>query len=346
MMTTVRDIFCGDCEADRRHVLRHRDEALDIRGETITLAVPSWVCSTCGESIVDGSFGDPVGRYYDVYRERHGLLLPDDIKAIRERWAMSQESFAKLLGMSQATISRYEQGSLQETTHDELMRACEDRSKVIDLLQRNGAALAPLQRLAVEKALEHPSRGGWFVRLMADPLLLSEQRESSIWTGFRGFDRHRFGGGVAWLVKRVEFVSETKLYKLLFYVDFLHFRRTARSLTGLTYAKLPFGPVPERRELLMDWLERTAIVTTEEESYSNGRVGLRIRPGPAADEFGARLEADEVATLDVVATKLGALSPSAMSERSHEEPAWRETDATKPISYALSAGVALGEVEK
>jgi len=36
----------------------------------------------------------------------------------------------------------------------------------------------------------------------------------------------------------------TKLYKLLFYLDFEHFRQTGRSVTGQRYFAFPMGPVP------------------------------------------------------------------------------------------------------
>ena len=38
----------------------------------------------------------------------------------------------------------------------------------------------------------------------------------------------------------------TKLFKLLYFLDMLHFRETGRSVTGLTYTALPWGPVPLR----------------------------------------------------------------------------------------------------
>ena len=35
-----------------------------------------------------------------------------------------------------------------------------------------------------------------------------------------------------------------KLFKLLYYLDMLHFRELGRPVTGLTYKALPYGPVP------------------------------------------------------------------------------------------------------
>ena len=38
--------------------------------------------------------------------------------------------------------------------------------------------------------------------------------------------------------------GKTKLVKLLYYLDFMHFRQTAKSVTGLQYYAWQFGPYP------------------------------------------------------------------------------------------------------
>lgn len=39
--------------------------------------------------------------------------------------------------------------------------------------------------------------------------------------------------------------GKVKLFKLLYFLDFLHFSQTGRSVTGLIYNAWPLGPVPE-----------------------------------------------------------------------------------------------------
>ncbi len=40
-------------------------------------------------------------------------------------------------------------------------------------------------------------------------------------------------------------VGRTKLFKLLYFADFEHFKKTGYSITGLDYYTFPFGPVPK-----------------------------------------------------------------------------------------------------
>jgi DNA-binding transcriptional regulator YiaG len=47
---------------------------------------------------------------FSEYRKLKGLLTPEAIRKLRERYRLSQKSLTALLGMSEATINRYEGG--------------------------------------------------------------------------------------------------------------------------------------------------------------------------------------------------------------------------------------------
>lgn len=71
---------------------------------------------------------------------------------------------------------------------------------------------------------------------------------------------YRLGQLVAWLAKTCPDMFKTKLAKLLWLVDFGHFRRQRISITGLAYARLPFGPVPDHFQILLGSLEEMGVV--------------------------------------------------------------------------------------
>jgi putative zinc finger/helix-turn-helix YgiT family protein len=141
------------CEADREIRAETVREEYTVRGETIAIDVPRLFCTTCGESSVDEAFGDPTLPVYAEYRRRRGLLTPEQIRAIREKYDLSQDSFAALLGTSPATLARYESGSLQDKAYDHLLRACENPAFVADLLEREGQRLSPRQLQGARAAL-------------------------------------------------------------------------------------------------------------------------------------------------------------------------------------------------
>ncbi|MFN9124287.1 MAG: hypothetical protein ACK5WD_00465, partial [bacterium] len=68
-------------------------------------------------------------------------------------------------------------------------------------------------------------------------------------------------------------------------------------------------------------------------TFQNGNTGEVFRVGPRGERAAAVLEADDLVVLRFVRDTLGGLSPSAISDRSHEETAWKETPQKALIDY-------------
>ena len=61
---------------------------------------------------------------------------------------------------------------------------------------------------------------------------------------------------ILFFCQNVKYLSQTKLYKLLFFLDFLHFKETGRPITDLEYYAWEKGPVPQ--SLYFEIQKRTA----------------------------------------------------------------------------------------
>lgn len=115
---------------------------LPVNGEEI--AVPSAAhlsCPKCDEVLL---------RYQDskrlsedanaIYRKKHGLLSADDIRALRERFDLTQAYLARLLRLGANTISRWESGrNVQSAALDLLLRVLRDLPGSIDYLRGRAA---------------------------------------------------------------------------------------------------------------------------------------------------------------------------------------------------------------
>lgn len=123
--------------------------------------------------------------------------------------------------------------------------------------------------------------------------------------------------------------------------DFICFKATSRSLTGALYHRMSYGPVPVGFNGLRTQLEADEIVTINEVAFPNGNTGEMFRPGPCAEALCRELTDDDIPMLRLVRDRLGGLTPSALSDRSHEEAAWKETPHKAVISYekAMSLSV-------
>jgi putative zinc finger/helix-turn-helix YgiT family protein len=86
--------------------------------------VPVQVCDKCGEQYLGPSAAR--AQHMAVCRAL-GLLTPDQIKAIRERLGPTQAEFARLTGIGEATISRWERGRmLPNRAMDRYLRILDD----------------------------------------------------------------------------------------------------------------------------------------------------------------------------------------------------------------------------
>lgn len=128
---------CGTMMAERRSALK-----LPVNGEDV--AVPSALhlrCPKCDEVVL--RFSDSRRLQEDaiaIYRRRRGLLSADEIRAIRERFGLTQSELAHLLHLGANTISRWESGrNVQTEALEMLLRLIRDLPGSIDYLRRHAA---------------------------------------------------------------------------------------------------------------------------------------------------------------------------------------------------------------
>lgn len=115
---------------------------LPVNGEEIS--VPSALhlsCPKCGEVVL--RFRDAKRLHEDaiaIYRRKHHLLSADEIRAIRERYSLTQAELAALLRLGANTVSRWESGrNVQTAAMDILLRLIRDLPGSIDYLRRIAA---------------------------------------------------------------------------------------------------------------------------------------------------------------------------------------------------------------
>jgi putative zinc finger/helix-turn-helix YgiT family protein len=141
-----RMLVCPRCYAIREAKPISYDEDCEIHGVEFTFHVDAFECLTCGEELADPADPDLFRPMYDAYRAASGTLRPDEVKAIRQRSGLSQVAFATILGMSPATINRYEMGVPIAIKEDNLLRMAGIPSALRMLLRQRGHLLKPGQR--------------------------------------------------------------------------------------------------------------------------------------------------------------------------------------------------------
>lgn len=136
--------YCDECEKEVETKIVSKIEEYDIRRETIAVEAQVLVCTECGEELFSKELDNAtLVSVYNEYRRRHNLLLPEEIKEIREQYGLSQRSFSKLLNWGDKTINRYEKGALQDKVHNSLLLFLKKPENMRSYLAENEISLKP-----------------------------------------------------------------------------------------------------------------------------------------------------------------------------------------------------------
>lgn len=311
---------CPMCESEGTLKKVYGNITVSVRGLEIEVKSVQLVCSHC-DSVFESPEKDPLEEAYRKYREKNNWMQPEDIKKLRERYRLSQHEFADILGFGKATLSRYENGALQDNSSETLLEMAKDPSNLIRHLTVNKAIkiedkkkeelLCTLRELEDEMKpwkSEFQDRFGSY--------------EPDIFSGYSRLNLDKLFNAVMFFCDSVEGIFKTKLNKLLFFSDFLHYKIHGCSITGSRYAKLQFGPVPDNYDFYFAALIKEGKLSVNEINY----------PDIIGEKYVSKNEADrnvftddELETLLAVKKKFSSLSAKQISEFSHDEPAYKET---------------------
>lgn len=150
--------YCEECGRDVETKVIKKKETYDVCGESVEVDAEVLVCVDCGEEFYSEELDNAtLVRAYNEFRRRHKLLLPEEIKKIREQYGLSQRGFAKLLNWGDKTICRYENGSIQDKAHNSLLLFLREPENMKRYLTENEVALNEKQKsklLSIVERLE------------------------------------------------------------------------------------------------------------------------------------------------------------------------------------------------
>jgi DNA-binding transcriptional regulator YiaG len=152
----------------------------------------------------------------DAYRRKPGLLTGDEIKSLRKERGLSQQALADLVSVGVASVKRWETGLIQSKSTHHALR--------------------------VHLQCEEPRSDGY-----TGTRVFSLERVKLVLRSFENKLRKR-------LLKKADRMLFAAKY--LWYADMVAYRELGRSMTGATYAALPYGPQLNNYRDLVDEIER------------------------------------------------------------------------------------------
>lgn len=333
MMKTI-DVtrgMCTNCEKEIESERVVKRESFNVRGEPVIVDVEYIRCKNCGDEVLSPSANhDPFDLAYREYRRKHALLQPEEIETWRKAHHLTQGEFARLLGIGVATINRYENGALQNKSHENLLRLAMDLSNLLKLIEKSDGVFSETRK---KKLLETLRESEEISCSLDDTIMINfGGAEKNSLNGFRKLDLSKLYNAMLFFSRGG--VSKSKLNKLLFYADFKHFKEYTLSITGLHYVHLPYGPVPDNYTMYYAALFSRGLVEFIEEPYPNGYVGELIKAvkEPNLNVFSS----SELRIMASVMEDFEKCSATQMQELSHREEGYQQTANGQIIPYTYA----------
>lgn len=148
-------MYCPNCDSEVESVVRDMSETYPVKGEEVTISAHVRICCCCGEQMWDEELDSKnLQMAFSIYRQRHNLLQPVEIRMIREKYGLSQVAFARILGFGDKTIARYENGSIPDAAQNNLIDLIQHPSNFEELLEKNKEKISEQDYLNARASLD------------------------------------------------------------------------------------------------------------------------------------------------------------------------------------------------
>lgn len=147
--------YCDKCGKENEAIIKVEERKYKIKGIEVKAKINVTYCKLCGEEIYNRKEelkNDII--LFDAYKKKMNLLTSKEIRDIRITFDISQEALAKLLGFGLKTIARYENGSIQDETHDTILKIIKHLDSFKNLYFLKKDKLNENEKIKIEKRLE------------------------------------------------------------------------------------------------------------------------------------------------------------------------------------------------
>lgn len=235
------------------------------------------------------------------------------IAELRKMKGLSQEDLAKIVKISRPSLAQIELGN-----------------RSINIME--------IQRLSI-------GLGFSLDEFMSKEFIINQDIENKIESKTQKYDErisiptlhvNKFKNVLLYILERCAGkpnVGETVLYKLLYFADFNYYELYEEHLTGAKYRKLPYGPVPQKLDTIINQMidnNQLQRVKTEYHGYPQTRYLPLIKANLT------ELKASEKEIIDRVIEQMSDWSASAITDYSHKDMPWLASKEGEEINYELT----------
>lgn len=310
---------------------KHEEFEFKFRKEPFKIWYHFYECAQTKERFTDEHLDNiNMNQVYNQYREKYGIPFPEEIIAIREKYGVSAARMSEILGLGANTYRLYESGEMPSVANGRLIRSIASPDAFINQVEASSHFLLDKEQhklISIANKLKEKELANLWDHLFEEKIF--RDHKPSDLNGYKIPDLAKISQVIGFFSSKTE-LFKTKLNKLLFYTDFLMYKKTACSMTGITYRAIPFGPVPAEYDKMYIKLCDDQRIQLSTIYFNDGNCGEQIKSKTTEFTFSET----ELEVLSTVANKFGNKKTKEIVDISHLEPAWKENESEKlPISY-------------
>lgn len=316
---------CGSTKSEIKEI----EHTPTINGKTINYKASRRVCSKCGEIIYDAELDNIASKKaLEIYSEKYGMTK-EEILGLRKMYNLSQDLFSKIIGCAKKTIISYEKGtSIPNDNYLITLKALKaNPSSILTFIEANKDQYNEKE---YNKILEKLNP---IISKNIRGMILNEESELTEYNGYTELNYDKIKNLILYLTEGS--ILKTKLLKEMFYIDFLNYKNTGQSITGLEYVKLPFGPVPDDFEKIIIYLKEKNLIEynieySEDCEYEHHKIISKEKYNKKA------FNDNELELIKKVKTYFKEYTSKKIVEKSHSEKAFLKTNFQDRIDYNYS----------
>ncbi len=319
---------CPYC--DGTATLKYEDREMTFKKEPFAVKAHYYQCGKCKEEFTTTETDTlTIAQVQNMYREKHGILFPDEIARIRTTYGLSAAGMSDVLGLGVNGYNLYERGEMPTMAISNLIASSNNPWAFKEMLMNARDTMSEnifKRTMAfVEEQIERKSNPLPFFNK------IDLQTKPSALTGYRAPNVEKVKALFTTFISRCNTVynDRLKINKLMFYADFYHYRETGFSISGLSYRAINYGPVPTCYDNLFALLESEGVIFADWQQVNGTSAREIFFVAQPADP--AVMYSSEVAVADRLCVQFGDTTSWDLVQMSHREDAWQQLNEKREI---------------
>ena len=323
--------YCPYCNSEQEYYIDKRIFK-EYKGVDVNVEENVPICKKCGNELVINNIEDEnLKRIYNKYREIKNIITPSEIKNLRNKYDISQRELTAILDFGKMTINRYENGSLPSKSQSDYLRLISNDEKEFFNKAKEAFIAHRISQKTFSK-IENiiNEQYDYDNNYELKKYIESELKTSpNIFNGFKVLDLEKLQNLISYIASKTKLYL-TSLNKYLWFIDMISYNKRAVSITGLTYVHEQYGPVIINRKY-EEISKLDEKYKREDKENNDGSIKSVITSNENYDL--SAFTKEEIKIIDYVINMLSNKTVKEISNLSHKESGWKDTDRYEKISF-------------